>query len=82
MERCRFIVRQAIKDADNRILGYEIKYSGSEAYDRENGNDISAAETIYNVLMQNSEKALRDSCSFMTFTSSLLAKRTPHLFKS
>ena len=82
MERGRFIVRQAIKDADNRILGYEIKYSGSEAYDRENGNDISAAETIYNVLMQNSEKALRDSCSFMTFTSSLLAKRTPHLFKS
>ena len=37
MERGRFIVRQAIKDADNRILGYEIKYSGSEAYDRENG---------------------------------------------
>ena len=25
MERGRFIVRQAIKDADNRILGYEIK---------------------------------------------------------
>ena len=82
MERSRFIVRQAIKDADNRILGYEIKYSGSEAYGSENGNDISAAETIYNFLMQNSEKALRDSRSFMTFTSSLLAKRTPHLFKS
>lgn len=82
MERSRYIVRQAIKDADNRILGYEIKYSGSEAYGGESGNDVSAAETIYNFLMQNSEKALRDSRTFMTFTSSLLAKRTPHLFKS
>lgn len=81
MKRSRFIVRQAIKDADNHILGYEIKYSDSEAYGGENGNDISAAETIYNFLMQNSEKALADSRTFMTFTSSLLAKRTPHLFQ-
>nr|WP_300183957.1 HDOD domain-containing protein [uncultured Agathobaculum sp.] len=82
MERSRYIVRQAIKDADNHILGYEIKYSGNEAYGGESGNDVSAAETIYNFLMQNSEKALRDSRTFMTFTSSLLAKRTPHLFKN
>ena len=32
--------------------------------------------------MQKSEKAIRASRTFMTFTSSLLAKRTPHLFKN
>lgn len=83
MENNKYIVRQAIKDVDSHVLGYEIMYSdGNEAYSGDGGNEVTAAEAIYDFLMQNSEKALKDSCTFMTFTSSLLARRTPHLFKS
>ena len=56
--------------------------NGNEAYGGDTGEDAAAAEAIYDFLMQNSEKALRDSCTFVTFTSSLLARRTPHLFKN
>lgn len=83
MEKNRYIVRQAIKDADSHVLGYEIMYSsGNEAYGEDSSNEISAAQAIYDFLTQNSEKALKNSRTFMTFTSSLLAKRTPHLFKN
>ena len=83
MVKNKYIVRQAIKDADSHVLGYEIMYSnGNEAYGGDTGEDAAAAEAIYDFLMQNSEKALKDSCTFMTFTSSLLARRTPHLFKN
>lgn len=83
MDKNRYMVRQPIKDIDSHILGYEIMYSsGHEAYGGESGNDASAAEAIYDFLMQNSEKGLKDSRTFMTFTSSLLARRTPHLFKN
>lgn len=82
MDKNRYITRQAIKDADSRILGYEVMYSGGDAYSITNANEVSVAETIYNCLVQNSEKALKNSRTFMTFTSSLLAKKTPHLFKN
>ncbi len=83
MVKNKYIVRQAIKDADSHVLGYEIMYSnGNEAYGGDTGEDAAAAEAIYDFLMQNSEKALKDCCTFMTFTSSLLARRTPHLFKN
>lgn len=82
MDRNRYITRQAIKDADSHVLGYEVMYSGGDAYGVTNTNEVSVAETIYNCLVQNSEKALKNSRTFMTFTSSLLAKKTPHLFKN
>ena len=80
MDRNRYITRQAIKDADSRVLGYEVMYSGGDAYGVTNTNEVSVAETIYNCLVQNSEKALRDSRTFMTFTSSLLAKKNTSSF--
>lgn len=77
----KYIVRQPIKDENSHVLGYEIMYFGEhESYGNE-ASDVSAAETIYGFLTQSTEKALRHSLSFMTFTSSLLIKRTPHLFK-
>ena len=82
MDRNRYITRQAIKDADSRVLGYEVMYSGGDAYNVTSLNEVSVAETIYNCLVQNTEKALKNSRTFMTFTSSLLAKKTPHLFKN
>ena len=82
MNRSKYMVRQAIKDKDSRVLGYEIMYSGGEAYAGENASDAPVAQVVYDFLMQNTEKGLKDSRTFMTFTSSLLAKKTPHLFKN
>lgn len=81
----KYIVRQPIKDMENHILGYEILYhgenqafGGSEA--AEQANDFAAADTIYNFLTLNTEKLLRGNLNFMTFTTTLLMKKTPRLF--
>lgn len=77
----KYIVRQPIKNIESKVVGYEIMYYGAnEAYGGDDANNIQAAEAIYNVLTQNSGKGLRASINFMTFTTTLLAKRTPRLF--
>lgn len=80
----KYIVRQPIKDKDNKIIGYEIQYHGeNQAFDGNKGpatNDFAAADTIYNFLTQNTEKVLRGTLNFMTFTTTLLMKKTPRLF--
>lgn len=81
----KYIVRQPIKDRDNRIVGHEILYHGEnqiygDSMTDGGGNDFAAADTIYNFLLQNSTKALKDSLNFMTFTPTLLMKKTPRLF--
>jgi len=81
----KFITRQPIKDVNSRIIGYEILYHGeNQAYGSDEtairANDFAAANTIYNFLTQNVEKSLKDSVHFMTFTTTLLMKKTPHLF--
>ncbi|MEG0780539.1 MAG: HDOD domain-containing protein [Oscillospiraceae bacterium] len=80
----KYIVRQPIKDAESKIVGYEILYYGeNQAFSGEtpaSSNDFAAADTIYNFLTQNTDKVLRGSRSFMTFTTTLLLKKTPRLF--
>lgn len=84
----KYIVRQAIKDLESNAIGYEILYYGeNQAYgDAEphpaepHSTEIAAADTIYNFLLQNSTKFFRNSLNFMTFTPTLLMKKTPHLF--
>ena len=80
----KYIVRQPIKDMENHILGYEILYHGeNQAFGgdaAEQANDFAAADTIYNFLTLNSEKLLRGNLNFMTFTTTLLMKKTPRLF--
>lgn len=85
MSSSKYIVRQPIKDPDNHILGYEIQYygenyafSGGDTQNR--GNEFAAADTIYNFLTLNTDKLLRGSLNFMTFTTTLLMKKTPRLF--
>ena len=85
MSSSKYIVRQPIKDPENHILGYEIQYygenyafSGSDPQSR--GNEFAAADTIYNFLTLNTDKLLRGSLNFMTFTTTLLMKKTPRLF--
>ena len=80
----KYIVRQPIKNAENKIIGYEIQYYGeNQAFsggDTVTTTDFAAADTIYSFLTQNTDKLLRGSLNFMTFTTTLLMKRTPRLF--
>lgn len=76
----KYIVRQPIKDLQGNIIGNEIVYHGeSQAYGGEE-NDFAAADTIYSFLTQNTDKLLSGSLNFMTFTTTLLLKKTPRLF--
>jgi EAL and modified HD-GYP domain-containing signal transduction protein len=80
----KYIVRQPIKNAAGAIIGQEIVYYGeNQAFSSDGsstGNDYAAADTIYNFLTQNSSKVLKGSRNFMTFTTTLLMKKTPKLF--
>ena len=85
MSSSKYIVRQPIKDTENHILGYEIQYYGenyafSGGDPQSRGNEFAAADTIYNFLTLNTDKLLRGSLNFMTFTTTLLMKKTPRLF--
>lgn len=81
----KYIVRQPIKDADSRVMGYEILYYGeNQAYGGSEGgtvNEFAAADTVYNFLLQNVDRSLKDSVHFMTFTTNLLLQRAPRLFQ-
>ena len=79
----KYIVRQPMKDRENRVIGYEILYHGENQAFGEgapNASEFAAADTIYNFLLQNTGKVLRGSLNFMTFTTTLLMKKTPRLF--
>lgn len=79
----KYIVRQAIKDAGGKIIGYEILYHGeNQAFsgEKSSSSEFAAADTIYNFLTQNSGKVFKGTLNFMTFTTMLLMKKTPRLF--
>ena len=79
----KYIVRQPIKDSEGKILGHEILYHGeNQAFTVENpqAREFASADTIYSFLTQNSTTTLRGSLNFMTFTTTLLMKKTPRLF--
>ena len=80
----KYIVRRPIKDTASRIVGYEILYHGENTlYGSEEPetkvNEFAVADTIYSFLTQNTEK-VKGSLNFMTFTTTLLMKKVPHLF--
>lgn len=78
----KYIVRQAIKNAQKQIIGHEILYYGeNQAFGGMlSDKEFAAADTVYNFLTQNTDKVLKGSFNFMTFTATLLLKRTPELF--
>lgn len=81
-----YIVRQPIKNTKSQVIGHEILYYGeNELYGGLGGsaasNQFAVADAIYNFLTQNSEKALKGSLNFMTFTTTLLMKKVPRLFE-
>ncbi len=83
---CKYVVRQPIKDINKKIIGYEIQYYGENyAFGNDDANtntaDLLAADAVYSFIMQNSEKHFKGSLNFMTFTPTLLIKKTPYLFE-
>ena len=78
----KYVVRLPIKNRENRIIGYEIQYYGENQTfgGDQTSNDYAAADTIYNFLTSNTNKLLSGSLNFMTFTITLLLKKTPRLF--
>ena len=81
----KYIVRQPIKDCNKKTIGYEIRYHGenhafSDGERSVTVTDFAAADTIYSFLTQNTDKLLRGTLNFMTFTTTLLMKKTPRLF--
>lgn len=82
--RERYIVRQPIKNSKKQITAYELLYCGeNQAYGNSDDsvNEFAVADTIYSFLMQNVDKSLKDAVHFMTFTTTLLMKKTPNLFE-
>ena len=88
MANNKYIVRRPIKDAQSRVVGYEILYHGEDTlYGKVDSgtalakaNEFAAADTIYSFLTENTDKALKGSLNFMTFTTTLLLKKVPRLF--
>ncbi len=79
----KYIVRQPVKDKHNAVIGHELLYYGeNSAFGKDDdSSDYAAADTIYKYLMLNTEKVLQNTLNFMTFTTTLLVKKTPNLFK-
>lgn len=82
----KYIVRRPIKDTASRVIGYEILYHGENTLYGDDEperaakvNEFAVADTIYSFLTQNTEK-VKGSLNFMTFTTTLLMKKVPHLF--
>ena len=86
MASSKYIVRHPIKDAESNIIGYEILYYGeNQAYGGGEGsrtNEFAAADTIFNFLTQNTEKSLKGSLNFMTFTFKKIQKHLSYLISS
>lgn len=77
-----FVVRQAIKDREDNIAGYEILFQNDGDVFYNASNDAVAADTIANFLMQNNNKIFTGKLIFITFTPSLLFRNTPKIFEA
>lgn len=76
-----FVVRQAIKDREDNIVGYEILFQNDGDVFFNASNDAMAADTIANFLLQNNDKIFTGKRIFATFTPSLLFRNTPKIFE-
>jgi len=74
------IVRQAIMDEQNNVVGYEILYKEDDGslYNRADTVAANAIESFLNDL--DSEKFLSGKTAYFTFTPNLLLKEIPKIF--
>ena len=77
-----YIVRQALVNENQETFGYEIIYTDNR-FKAEFTDDATAANAIENFLSSmDSEKFLDGRTAFLTFTSNLLEKGIPKMFKT
>lgn len=77
-----YIVRQALINENQQTFGYEILYTDNQ-YKTDYTDDATAANAIENFLSSmDSEKFLDGRTAFLTFTSNLLEKGIPKMFKT
>lgn len=77
-----YIVRQALVNENQQTFGYEILYTDNQ-YKIDYTDDATAANAIENFLSSmDSEKFLDGRTAFLTFTSNLLEKGIPKMFKT
>lgn len=73
------MVRQAIMDANQKVLGYEILYYDENVTVVTDEN--AAANAISNILTQaSSENVVADKPAFLNFTWNLLDRKVPEMF--
>jgi len=74
------IVRQAIMDEQNNVVGYEVLYKEDDGslYNRADTSAANAIESFLNDL--DSEKFFGGKTAFITFTPNLLLKEIPKMF--
>ena len=78
MDSC--VVRQAIKDLKDTVIGYELLIQEDESSLYNSSSDNVAANTMVAFLSENSERIFKDKKTFMTFTPTLLFRNTPKIF--
>lgn len=77
-----YIVRQALVNENQQSFGYEILYTDNR-FKTDYTDDATAANAIENFLSSmDSEKFLDGKTAFLTFTSNLLEKGIPKMFKT
>lgn len=77
-----YIVRQALVNENQQTFGYEILYTDNR-FKADYTDDATAANAIENFLSSmDSEKFLDGRTAFLTFTSNLLEKGIPKMFKT
>ncbi len=77
-----YIVRQALVNENQQTFGYEILYTDNR-FNVDYTDDATAANAIENFLSSmDSEKFLDGRTAFLTFTSNLLEKGIPKMFKT
>ena len=77
MKNC--VVRQAIKDLKDTVIGYELLVQEDESSLYNSSSDNVAANTMVAFLSENSERIFKDRKTFMTFTPTLLFRNTPKI---
>lgn len=77
----KYVVRQPIKDKENNTFAYEIMYALDKMNLYNQMEDVQAADTISDFLMQNTHIVEDNKLIFITFTPNLLFKNVPKIFE-
>ena len=76
----KYVVRQAIKDLNHHIIGYELLFENEADGAQAEDSGKAAARAIINFLEQSGRTMFEDKVAFITFVPNLLLKSIPKIF--